>query len=205
MVTKLKTFIKLIKFNLLFLFIFYLLIELSWFFYFSKLPTFSLNIKTNVNRYYSVDHLYGSKYEKSQYTRDKYSFRGDYDEINSIDILVMGGSTTDQQYIDNSQTWDFFLQKELSSHFDKKVTIVNAGVNGHSSVGHILSMEQWISKIPNFHATYILFYIGINDLFVDYTTKDLPLTHYDSIQKVSFSHYFKRSLLFIYYDVFDLH
>ena len=58
-------------------------------------------------------------------------------------------------------------------------------------------MEQWISKIPNFHATYILFYIGINDLFVDYTTKDLPLTHYDSIQKVSFSHYFKRSL-FIY-------
>ena len=51
-----------------------------------------------------------------------------------IDILVLGGSTTQQIYIDDKNTWVSQLEKKLKkNHFE--INFANAGQDGQSSFG----------------------------------------------------------------------
>jgi hypothetical protein len=97
------------------------------------------------------------------YTRDKHGLRGDYggDPAN-IDILVMGGSTTNELYVSDEKTWVAQLDKLLAAG-GYKLKAINAGVDGHSSIAHIRSFDVWLPQIPRLHPKYILFYIGINE------------------------------------------
>ncbi len=99
----------------------------------------------------------------SQYTRDKYGLRGDYSELNQIDILTVGGSTTDQRYIDDNLTWQERLREYLERETGTSYSIVNAGVDGQSTYGHIENFEHWFSFMPKLKANYILYYVGLND------------------------------------------
>jgi hypothetical protein len=101
------------------------------------------------------------------YTRDEYGLRGDYggDPAN-IDVLVMGGSTTNELYVSDEKTWVAQLDKLLrNGGYDLEA--VNAGVDGHSSIAHIRSFDVWLPQIPRLHPKYILFYIGINEPAAD--------------------------------------
>ena len=97
------------------------------------------------------------------YTRDKYGLRGDYggDPAN-IDILVMGGSTTNELYVSDEKTWVAQLDGLLAQG-GYKLKAINAGVDGHSSIAHLRSFDVWLPQIPRLHPKYILFYIGINE------------------------------------------
>ena len=68
-------------------------------------PKYSvLNIPRNENRRFDVSKMMGPT--TISYTRDKHGLRGDYSgDPKSIDVLVIGGSTTDEQFIDNAATW----------------------------------------------------------------------------------------------------
>jgi lysophospholipase L1-like esterase len=100
------------------------------------------------------------------YTRDAYGFRGRYHSPGDIDILTVGGSTTDQRFITDGRTWQDVLVREFAAA-GKHVSIVNAGIDGQSTYGHIKDFEWWFPHVPGLAPRYILFYVGINDVYKD--------------------------------------
>lgn len=129
-----------------------------------------LNILRNARMRVKVDALYPS--EPIDYTRDAMGLRGRYAALDRIDVLTVGGSTTDQRYVDDGKTWQAVLQSEALKH-GKKISVANAGMDGHSTVGHLRSFEVWFPRIwrPSLNGgqslkpRLVLFYVGINDLF----------------------------------------
>jgi hypothetical protein len=100
------------------------------------------------------------------YVRDKYGFRGWYSSPSSIDILTIGGSTTDQRYITEGKTWqDRLAQRFLAE--GRRISVVNAGVDGQSTFGHLKNFDWWFPSVPSLRAKIVLFYVGLNDFHVD--------------------------------------
>ncbi|MEL6539094.1 MAG: GDSL-type esterase/lipase family protein, partial [Bacteroidota bacterium] len=87
-----------------------------------------------------------------------------YGKPEQVDILTLGGSTTDQRYIDDSATWQQVLEARLNAA-GYPLKIANAGVDGQSTFGHLESMDRWLSHVPGLAPRYIWFYVGINDFY----------------------------------------
>ena len=51
----------------------------------------------------------------------------------------------------------------LSNYYNQDIDVVNSGIDGQSTFGHLWNFENWYSKIKNFSPNYIFFYIGINE------------------------------------------
>ena len=98
------------------------------------------------------------------HTTNKLGFRGDpfpknIEEYNFI--LTIGGSTTLCFYLDDTKTWPTLLQKKLRESSDPSVLVQNAGLDGHSTRGHLLVMQYVVPKVkPN----TIIMLVGVNDL-----------------------------------------
>jgi lysophospholipase L1-like esterase len=125
-----------------------------------------LNVLPNCKRVYNVSGLYKTSHPIIKYTRDEYGFRGVYSDPSKIDILTIGGSTTDQQYICDRETWQDVLQQQFARQ-GASVVVANAGVNGQTTFGHIKNFEWWFPNIPHLAPSFILFYVGINDFYKD--------------------------------------
>lgn len=100
------------------------------------------------------------------HTRDGHGLRGPYDDLSEIDIITVGGSTTAQMLIDDDDTFQAEMRRRFAAA-GRPMTIVNAGVDGQSTVGHIAVFERWFPEIPDLEARYVLALIGVNDLNVD--------------------------------------
>lgn len=125
-------------------------------------PWGAMNIPRSVERAFDVSGLYPGR-ALIRYSRDQWGFRGRYDRLDAIDVLTIGGSTTDQRYIDDADTW----QEQLRTRFaadGRAVTVVNAGLDGQSTQGHLAALERWLAHIPGLKARFVLAYVGINDL-----------------------------------------
>jgi lysophospholipase L1-like esterase len=99
-------------------------------------------------------------------TRNSIGFRGEdppADFANHLTIFTVGGSTTQCFYLSDDKTWAARLGDELSQSF-RGVWINNAGLDGHSTSGHIVLMEDHIAK---FHPKIVYFLIGTNDINKD--------------------------------------
>ena len=159
-------FVKTIIWNLFFLFLAMLVVDLiagGWVRESSIVNR--LNLVRDVKRQFSACDLY----ERPQgcmitYTRDPYGLRGDYDSPSSIDILTVGGSTTDQRYVSDEETWQAVISKTFEQA-GNRVTVVNAGVDGQTTWGHLKNFEEWFPEIGGLGPKYILFYVGINDFY----------------------------------------
>src|ERR1700724_3629416 len=99
-------------------------------------------------------------------SRDRYGFRGGAGDPGQIDVLVLGGSTTAERYIDDKDTWTAQLEGRLRQS-DCPITIANAGVDGYSTVGHIASFAGWFDRGPGLKPRFMLLYLGINDAAVN--------------------------------------
>ena len=68
-------------------------------------PEFGMmNIPRNMNKV--IDTKRYLLLKDAVYTRDEYGLRGNYgDDPANIDILVIGGSTTDESFITDGETW----------------------------------------------------------------------------------------------------
>jgi len=151
---------KIIYLNIIFLLLGLLLIEFifgNWIFG----PKFSsLIIKRNITKVWNPVHYQSD--HTAMYKKDKYGFRGDYKSISHIKILTVGGSTTDERWIDENLTWSYLLQKKLESTYNN-IKVANAGVDGQSTIGHLKNFEICFNQIPNLKPDYFIYYIGIND------------------------------------------
>lgn len=93
------------------------------------------------------------------YSRDASGYRG-FDRDSRPILLTIGGSTTDQRYVSDNETWQFVLEAELGN----KIDVVNGGVDGQSTFGHLVSVRDWHSSaLKDANLRGILFYFGVND------------------------------------------
>tara|TARA_B100000787_G_scaffold13820_1_gene9958 strand:+ start:2666 stop:3736 length:1071 start_codon:yes stop_codon:yes gene_type:complete len=118
------------------------------------------------------------------YTRDKYGLRGMKKSLDEIDILTVGGSTTDERYLKLKDTWSEKLEIKFEST-QQNFDVVNAGIDGQSTNGHIWNFENWFNKIENFEPKYIIFYIGINDV-LSKNIKSYKKSYNQDISKLNF-------------------
>jgi lysophospholipase L1-like esterase len=100
------------------------------------------------------------------YSRDRHGLRGDYGgDPAKIDILAIGGSTTNERFVDDSEIWTQRLADNFAAA-GQSVRIANGGVDGQSSRGHIKAFELWFPNIPGLKPKMVLAYVGINDTAV---------------------------------------
>lgn len=153
----------------------------GWFDAVSAPNLWRLSIYRNVDWKLDTSHLYaGAGASTARYIRDRWGFRGAYGAPEDIDILVIGGSTTDERFIDEDKTWTKLLQTCLANT-KKPLRIANAGVGGQSTRGHIRNFDVWFSYVPSLKPKYILAYIGVNETLLDgRKTEDDALAYNES-------------------------
>ena len=79
---------------------------------------------------------------------------------NYLTIVSVGGSTAECALLSDDKTWTYVLGSKLDTVFDR-VWINNAGLDGHSTFGHIVLMEDYILKL---RPKIVLFLVGQNDV-----------------------------------------
>ena len=99
------------------------------------------------------------------YTRDGWGLRGSARSLEAIDVMTVGGSTTDQRYLDDALTWQAVAEQE-SRAGGRALVFANAGVDGQSTVGHAFSLRYWFPLLPGLRPAVVLFYVGINDVLM---------------------------------------
>lgn len=151
---------KVILINILLIIFFILVAELifgNWFksnnFGNLLIPKYSVNLIKNPP--------YQSPYSIGVFTRDKNGFRANKHNLNKINILVIGGSTTEERDVDDNFIWTKVLEQNFTANKNKKV--LNAGLGGQTSFGHIKIFDLWLSRYNDLKPDIILAYIGIND------------------------------------------
>lgn len=97
------------------------------------------------------------------HTKNSLGFRGseppqNFDEY--LSIITIGGSTTECRLLSDGKDWANILKRELDNSF-KKVWLNNAGLDGHTTFGHTVLMEDYVTK--KYKPKIVLFLIGLND------------------------------------------
>lgn len=159
-----RTWIQLLLINGLILFAGLALVELifgSWVF---NSPLDRLLVPRNEKVIYHQSLPDGSAWT-SVYERDANGLRGPYRSLSDIDVLTIGGSTTDQRFLSEPDTWQGILRSAFAG-IGQDITVVNAGLDGQSTVGHLAAFDLWFPHLPNLHPRYVLAYIGINDRYL---------------------------------------
>jgi lysophospholipase L1-like esterase len=96
-------------------------------------------------------------------TRNSLGFRGPNppaDFANYLTIFTVGGSTTQCFFLSDDKTWTARLGQLLNRSF-RNLWIDNAGLDGHSSYGHLVLLEDQIRPL---HPKIVLFLVGANDV-----------------------------------------
>ena len=154
--------IKVLSTNLIFCILIYLLFEIFTGNFISNQKLKCSYIKCNADYNHKIT-LYSKEKISVNYKKDKYGFRGRRKTISEIDIIAIGGSTTDERYLNEEDTWVEQLEKQFVQD-QIPIDIVNAAIDGQSTVGHIWNFDNWFNKIENLQTKYFIFYIGLNEV-----------------------------------------
>lgn len=109
-------------------------------------------------------------------SRNHLGLRGEGPPKNFADyltIIALGGSTTECGLISDGKTWCDILADKLKKKF-MPAWLNNAGLDGTTTFGHIIFMEDYLLKIK---PKVVLFLVGANDIGLqapgDYDRKNL--------------------------------
>ena len=151
--------IKIILFNILILFLGIIILEIIFGKWFAKNNYGNLLIPR-----YSIAIIDDPPYQSERnyiYTRDKNGFRANNYNLDEIDILIIGGSTTEERDIDDNLIWTKVFERKVSKK--QNIKVLNAGIGGQTSYGHGAMFDLWYGRFQELKPKYILIYIGIND------------------------------------------
>jgi lysophospholipase L1-like esterase len=95
--------------------------------------------------------------------KNSLGFRGpekpvDFDKF--FTLVTVGGSSTECYYLSDSLTWPALLGSFLSRDIPD-VWVNNAGLDGHSTFGHQILLDDYLVKLK---PKFILFLVGCNDV-----------------------------------------
>lgn len=112
---------------------------------------------------------------QSLFIANSRGFRGDeMPSEPSYRILAVGGSTTENLFLDQTETWPQLLQEKLSAGAPSPpVWVGNAGKSGLSTRDHVVQLKYLLPELPAIDA--IVFLVGVNDL----TLRNLQDSAYD--------------------------
>lgn len=100
---------------------------------------------------------------KQHITTDARGFRTtkniNYQSDANYRIFAIGGSTTEQIYLGDKDTWTHLLQEQLSKYIKQDVEVINTGASGLRAKQHLATLE----KIIQLHPDLVIFLLGIND------------------------------------------
>lgn len=120
-----------------------------------------------VNKRFIIKNNTISKLDKTiVHTKNSLGFRGEDVPRNFesyLSIIAVGGSTTECFFLSDEKTWPYLLGQKLKKTYTK-IWINNAGLDGHSTFGHIILLRDYLVKIK---PKIILFLIGVNDIAMD--------------------------------------
>ncbi len=97
------------------------------------------------------------------YSRNSLGFRGpeSTDSVNKLfSLICIGGSTTECRFISDSLTWPYQLSVKIKDSLPG-IWLNNAGVDGHSTFGHLLLLKEYITRLK---PKYVTLLIGVNDI-----------------------------------------
>ena len=157
--------LKIITINLFIFLILIFFIELFFGYWFDKnnLGPYVREHRLRKTNYITT---FENKEYRFTYKRNYYGIRGDDFPTDKIEIIMVGGSTTDERY----KPIEFTIAELVSAELKKKnidIRIFNLGIEGQSTNGHIVNIDYWFSKIPKFKPKFIIYYIGINDAYIE--------------------------------------
>lgn len=101
---------------------------------------------------------------RSNFTTNSFGLRGDelLEDSSVFRVLVVGGSTTENLYLDDSETWTYLLQQELDPLPNgRRVWVGSAGRSGMSARDHAVQVERLLDQLPRIDLLLVL--VGIND------------------------------------------
>ncbi len=144
--------------------------------------------------------------KKIVYSRNSLGFRGPekLSDHQWPEIITIGGSTTACTFLSDSCTWPYVLGKKLQQAYPD-IWLNNAGIDGHSSFGHILMLRDHVLPLK---PDYVIFLMGINDTESNQAVEFDEMTE-KKIQTRSVKSFFKSLLnyselgrtLFTFYHV----
>ena len=79
---------------------------------------------------------------------------------NCLTILTVGGSTTECSIVNERKAWPNLVAEELNKSF-QPLWLNNAGLNGHSTHGHIKLMQDYVIPLQ---PKVCIFLVGCNDV-----------------------------------------
>jgi lysophospholipase L1-like esterase len=96
-------------------------------------------------------------------TTDAMGFRAhppvDYQRKRGLRLFAIGGSTTEQIYLDDEATWTYLLQERLKAETERPVEVVNTGLSGIRARHHLATFRRILAHEPD----CALFLVGVND------------------------------------------
>ncbi len=97
------------------------------------------------------------------HTKNALGFRGEEKptDLNKyLSVIAIGGSTTECYYLSDGKDWVAHVNTSLKREFNP-FWINNAGLNGHSTFGHQMLLDDFVVPLK---PKVALFLVGINDL-----------------------------------------
>jgi hypothetical protein len=155
-----------ITFYNLFIFIFLIILIEIFFGYWFKDENFGIYMrKERKINWLTESTFFGNNY-KFFYKRNYWGFRGEEFDPKNVKIIFEGGSTGNQRYTPEDLTIVGLINKRFENE-NINLKIFNASTDGKSLNGYINDFEFWFPKIPNLKPEYVIFYLGINDRFIN--------------------------------------
>ena len=137
--------LKIISINFFIFIILVVIIELLFGYWFDK-----NNLGPYVREHRLRKTNYITTFENKQYNftyeRNYYGIRGEAVPTEKIDIIMVGGSTTDERY----KPIEFTIAEQISLELKKQdinTRIFNLGIEGQTSIGHLVNIDYWFKKI----------------------------------------------------------
>ena len=100
------------------------------------------------------------------HTKNSLGFRGPEpprDFADRLTILTIGGSTTESLFLSDGKTWTDEVRRRLEIELPG-IWINNAGIDGHSSYGHLVLLRQLVTRL---RPRVTVFLVGANDVAIE--------------------------------------
>jgi lysophospholipase L1-like esterase len=123
-----------------------------------------------VNHVYRFDNGFKRRIDRlTVHTKNALGFRGPdppTDFAKRLTVLTIGGSTTESLFLSDGHTWTDVLARRLEVEFPG-VWVNNAGIDGHSTFGHLILLERFVSRLAPKVAVFL---VGANDVGMDHAS-----------------------------------
>jgi lysophospholipase L1-like esterase len=109
----------------------------------------------------------------SHFTTEAHGIRGEPYAADKYNILAIGGSTTENLYLDDRENWPYLVERKLDRTAQgRPVWIGNIGVSGQSSPHHLYALRYFV---PQLRIDTVIVVVGVNDLIIGLNRPDGPM------------------------------